>query len=98
MLKYIKYYFSISLAFLSIYFILMGSYYPTIYLLLFSTVIITGDSLIKPDKKLQSFSYPFFLDLSIYLALPVLFILIFFVVSIFSNNLPVVYIGLQRFF
>ena len=92
MLKYIKYYFSIFLALLSIFSILQGSYYPTIFFVLFSTVIVAGDSLIRPDKKLQSFSYPFFLDLSIYIALPVLFILIFFVVSIFSNNLPLWYI------
>ena len=99
MAKYIKYYFSILLAFLAIFSILMGTYYPTIFLFLFSLVIITGDSLIKPDKKLQSFSYPFFLDLSIYLALPVLFVLIFFVVSIFSNSLPAWYIsGFKDFF
>ena len=93
MLKYIKYYFSIFLALLSIFSILQGSYYPTIFFVFFSTVIVAGDSLIRPDKKLQSFSYPFFLDLSIYIALPVLFILMFFVVSIFSNNLPLWYIS-----
>ena len=99
MIKYLKYYFSILLAFLAMFSILMGTYYPTIFLFLFSLVIIAGDSLIKPDKKLQSFSYPFFLDLSIYLALPVLFILMFFVISIFSNSLPAWYIlGFKDFF
>ena len=99
MTKYIKYYFSIFLAFLAILSILMGSYYPTIFFVLYSTIIIIGDSFLNPDKKLQSFSYPFFLDLSIYLALPVLFILMFFVISIFSNSLPAWYIsGFKDFF
>ena len=93
MTKYIKYYFSIFLVFLAIFFILMGGYYPTIFFVLFSTVLITGDLLISPDKKIQSFSYPFFLDLAIYLALPVIFILVFFVISIFSNDLPLWYIS-----
>jgi len=93
MLKYIKYYFSIFLAFLGIFAILQGSYYPTFFLVFFSIILIVGDSLIRPDKKLQSFSYPFFLDLSIYIALPVLFILVFFVVSLFANNLPLWYIS-----
>ena len=98
MTKYIKYYFSIFLAFLAILSILMGSYYPTIFFALYSTIIIIGDSFLNPDKKLQSFSYPFFLDLSIYLALPVLFILVFFVISIFSNDLPLWYIsGFKNF-
>ena len=93
MLKYAKYYFSVFLSFLTILAILQGTYYPTFFFILFSTVIIIGYSLIRTDKKLQSFSYPFFLDLSIYIALPVLFILIFFVVSLFSSSLPVWYVA-----
>ena len=66
MIKYIKYYFSIFLAFLFMAIILKGSYFPTIFLILFSIILITGDSVIKRDQKLQTFSHPFFLDLSIY--------------------------------
>ena len=99
MLKYIKYYISIFLAFLCMFAILKGTYYPTIFFILYSIIIIVGDSWVKPDKQLQSFSYPFFLDLSIYMALPVLFILIFFVTSLFSSNLPLWYISaFRRFF
>lgn len=99
MIKYIKYYFSIFLAFLFMAIILKGSYFPTIFLILFSIILITGDSVIKRDQKLQTFSHPFFLDLSIYMALPVLFILTFFVISIFSNNLPNWYVSaFQNFF
>ena len=99
MLKYIKYYFSIFLTILCIFAILKGTYYPTIFFILYSVIIIFGDSLINPDKKLQSFSFPIFLDLSIYMALPILFIFIFFVISIFSSNLPLWYIsGIKHIF
>ena len=92
MLKYIKYYFSIFLAFSCMFMVLKGTYYPTIFFILYSMNIIIGDSLVKPDEKLQSFSYPFFLNLSIYLALPVLFIFMFFISSLFSSNLPLWYV------
>ena len=98
MTKYIKYYFSIFLAIMFIGFTLQGSYFPTIFFILFSITLIVGDNKVKPDNKIQSFSNPFFLDLSIYLALPVLAILTFFVVSLFSNVLPFWYInGIKTF-
>ena len=93
MLKYIKYYLPIFLALSFIFFILEGSYYPTIFAILFSSIFIFGDWFIKRDKEIQSFSYPIILDFSIYLALPILFILVFFIVSIFSNSLPAWYIN-----
>jgi alkane 1-monooxygenase len=99
MTKYIKHYFSIFLAFLFMAATLNGTYFPTIFFISFSTIIIVGDSIIKRDKNLQLFKYPFFLDLSIYLALPTVFILTFFIVSLFSNNLPLWYIsGFQNIF
>ena len=70
---------------------LQGAFYPTFFLLIFSLIIIIGDLFIK-DTELQKFSYPNILNLSIYINLPVLFILVFFVVSIFSNHLPIWYI------
>ena len=73
MLKYIKYYLPIFLALSFIFFILEGSYYPTIFAILFSSIFIFGDWFIKRDKEIQSFSYPIILDFSIYLALPILY-------------------------
>ena len=93
MLKYIKYYLPVFLALLFIFFVLKGTYYPTIFLILYSSVIIFGDWVIKRDKELQSFSYPIILDFSIYIGLPILFFLFFFIVSIFSNYLPFWYIN-----
>ena len=93
MLKYIKYYIPIFLALVFIFFILKGPYYPIIFAILFSLIYIFGDWFIKRDKEIQSFSYPIILDFSIYLALPILFILVFFIASIFSNSLPTWYIN-----
>ena len=64
-----------------------GNNYPTFFLLAFSSLIIIGD-LFKKEDKIERYSYPFFLNLALYINLPVLFILAFFIVSIFSNSLP----------
>ena len=92
MLKYIKYFTPSFFAIIIIIFYLQGAFYPTICLLIYSGVLIIGDSLVK-DTKIQKFSYPKILDLSIYINLPILFILVFFVVSIFCNYLPIWYIS-----
>ncbi len=98
MKKYIKYYFPIILAIVFMGFTLVGSYFPTIFFILFSIILIIGDYKAKPDNKIQSFSYPFLLDLSIYLALPILAILTFFIISLFSSVLPFWYIdGFKTF-
>ena len=91
MSKYIKYYFPSFVAIILMLFYLQGTFFPTLYLLIFSFVIIVGDLYFK-ETKLQDFSYPGILNFSIYINLPILFILIFFVVSIFGNYLPIWYI------
>ncbi|MBS29641.1 MAG: hypothetical protein CMG39_00570 [Candidatus Marinimicrobia bacterium] len=98
MIKYIKYYFPFFL-FCSFFFIsLLGTHYPTIYFLCFSILIISGDIILPRDKKIEKFSYTFLLDLSIYLALPMIFIFIFYVISIFSSVLPEWYLNFFNFF
>ena len=92
MLKYIKYFTPSFFAIMIIIFYLQGAFYPTICLLIYSGILIIGDFLFK-DTKIQKFSYPKILDLSIYINLPILFILVFFVVSIFCNYLPVWYVS-----
>ena len=91
MLKYIKYFSPTFTTAILIFTYLQGMFYPTIFLLIFSLIIIIGDLFIK-DSELQKFTYPNILNLSIYINLPILFILVFFVVSIFSNHLPIWYI------
>ena len=72
----------------------MGEYYPTFFLIGFSLFIIIGDIIFPRDKEIQQFSYPGLLNFSIYVNLPILFILVLLVVSIFSNNLPQWYIDI----
>ena len=92
MLKYLKYFIPGFTGIITIITFLMGAYYPTIFLLIFSLIVILGDFLINRDSEVQQFSYPNILNFSIYTNLPILFVLVFFVVSIFSNHLPIWYI------
>ena len=71
---------------------LRGETYPTIFLAFFSLIIIFGD-FIKKEDKLEKFSYPFILNLALYINLPILLLLVFFVISIFSNSLPLWYLN-----
>ena len=76
---------------------MQGSFYPTIFLLVFSFIIIVGD-LFSKDIHIEKFSYPGILNFAIYINLPILFILVFFIISIFSNSLPSWYIyGFDNF-
>ena len=92
MLKYLKYFIPGFTGIITIITFLMGEYYPTFFLIGFSLFIIIGDFIFPKDKEIQQFSYPSLLNLSIYVNLPILFILVLLVGSIFSNHLPQWYI------
>lgn len=99
MLKYIKYYLPAFTAVIVIITYFQGTYFPTFFLLIYSLFIILGDLLIKKDNEIQPFYFPGLLNTALYINLPILFIFIFFVVSIFSNDLPIWYIeGLETIF
>ena len=83
MLKYLKYFLPGIYGIIAIKIFLLGQHYPTFYLLIFSLSIILGDVFFGRDKEVQKFSYPFFLNLSLYINLPILFCLVFLVVSFF---------------
>jgi len=93
-LKYLKYFTPGLTGIFTIIIFLMGENYPTYYLIGFSLFIIIGDLILPRDKEIQQFSYPRLLNLSIYVNLPILFILVLLVVSIFSNNSPQWYIDI----
>ena len=57
MLKYIKYFCPGFVAIMLMLTYLQGAYFPTIFLLIFSFVIIVGDLFVK-DSKIEQFSYP----------------------------------------
>ena len=92
MLKYLKHFLPSFTALIILATYLQGAYYPLLFLIMFSLTVILGDVLVKGDNAVQQFSYPGILNFSIYINLPILFILVFFVVSIFSNDLPLWYI------
>ena len=92
MLKYLKYYIPSLTGILFIFFILKGGSYPTYFFIAWSLFLFIGDYLLPRDKEIQQFSFPVFLNLSIYINLPILFCLVFLVISIFSNELPNWYI------
>jgi len=91
-LKYLKYYIPGFTSILFIVMLLMGENYPTYFFIGFSLFIIVGDIIFPRDKEIKLFSYPSLLNSSIYINLPILFILVLLVVSIFSNNLSQWYI------
>ena len=87
-MKYLKHFLPSLFIVLALFTFSLGSHYPTIFLVGFSVFIILGDILFKKQTTVQKFSYPSILNLSIYINLPLLFILIFFVVFVFSNYSP----------
>ena len=74
--------------------LLMGENFPTYFLIGFSIFIIVGDIIFPKDNEIQLISFPNILNLSIYINLLTLFILVSLVVSIFSNNLSQLYINI----
>ena len=70
----------------------MGQNYPTYFCISWSLFLIIGDYVLPRDKEIQQFSCPSILNFSIYINLPILFCLIFLVISIFVSNPPIWYI------
>ena len=99
MLKYFKYFIPSLTGILFIFSILMGQNYPTYFFILWSLFLFIGDYVLPRDQVIQQFSYPAILNFSIYINLPILFGLIFLVVSVFGNDSPNWYIeGLYSMF
>ena len=93
MLKYLKYFAPPFTGIIYLIIISMGEYYPTAFLIGFSLLLIIGDRILPRDTEIQKFSYPNILNLSIYINLPILLILILLVTSFLSNNLSQWYIN-----
>ncbi len=97
-LKYLKYYIPGITSILFILILLMGENYPTYFLIGFSIFLIIGDLILPRDKEIQKFSYPILLNLSLYINLPIIFILVLLIVSIFSHNVSEWYIDILNSF
>ena len=92
MLKYCKYFIPAVTGILFIIFILLGQNYPTYFFITWSLFLFIGDYVLPRDKDIEQFSFPAILNFSIYINLPILFCLIFLIVSVFGNNSPGWYI------
>ena len=77
-MKYLKYYISTVTIISAIYSCTLGAYSPTIFFIGFSFFIIIGDMFIGEDLSEQNYSFPFLLNLPIYInfSFLILFVLI----------------------
>ena len=89
MLKYLRFYISPFFLLLAIIVFLQGGMYPLILFCLFDIMLIAGDYFFRNDIKTYDFKYPVFLNLSLYLNLPLLYVLVFLVLILLSNQTPV---------
>ena len=96
MFKYLKHFLPAFTSVLFLIIALKGEYYPTFFLIGFSLFIIIGDYIIPKDRHIQQFSYPGLLNLSIYINLPILFIVVFLATSILSPNISLWYINFME--
>ena len=88
MFKYAKYFMPSLLILSGIYISSIGEYYPTIFLIIFSLFIIIGDIISKRELSVENFSFSRILNLSIYINLPILAILVSLFVFILGNHSP----------
>ena len=93
--NYLKYFISPLTIILGIYMISLGSYYPTLFLLIYSLFMILGDFLMGKDDSLRSYSYPGLLNFGLYLNLPLLLIFVFMAISLLSPTVSPSTINIQ---
>ena len=91
MIKYIKYYLSTFILISCIYISTIGIYAPTIFFIGFSIFIIVGDILIGKDTIKSTYSYPFLINLPIYINFFLLTILVSIIVYTLGNESSVFY-------
>ena len=96
MIKYLKYYISPFTILAAFFVMIQGRYFPTYFLLGLSSFIILGDYLIKEDGSEKKYSYPFLLNLPMYLNLPLLAAFIFFAVFSMSNSSPFLFTSITN--
>tara|TARA_B100002052_G_scaffold284111_1_gene295678 strand:- start:475 stop:1602 length:1128 start_codon:yes stop_codon:yes gene_type:complete len=94
MLKYLKHFLPPFTAIVFIITISMGEHSPTLFLIAFSLLMIIGDYIMPRDKEIQHFSYPTILNLSLYINLPILLVLVLITTSFLSNNLSGWYVSI----
>ena len=94
MLKYLKHFLPPFTAIIYMIIISMGEHSPTLFLIGFSLFITIGDYIMPRDKRVQEFSHPGILNLSLYINLPILLTLVLITVSCLTNNLSEWYLNI----
>ena len=87
-MKYLKYYISTLTLIVAIYVCTLGTYFPTIFFIGFSMFIILGDILLGQDDHERTYKNTFFLNLPMYINLPILLVYLLMVVFMYGDNLP----------
>ena len=93
MIKYLKFSFAPLTVMVSIYFAFLGGNYIWYFFLGFTTLIMLGDILFGYDTSVEDYKYPFFLNLMLYLNLPLLLILIAVMVNVIDDQSLIAFIG-----
>ena len=88
MFKYLKYYLSTILIILAILISSMDKHYPLLFFIAFSLFVILGDLFLPKDLSKNKYSYPFLINLPIYLNLPLLLLYLSELIFILGNNQP----------
>jgi fatty acid desaturase len=93
MLKYLKFSLAPLTLIVSIFFALQGGNYIWYFFLGFSTFIMLGDIFLGSDVSVEEYKYPFFLNLMLYVNLPLLVILITVMINVIDNQTIGSFIG-----
>ena len=88
MFKYVKYYLSTILIILAILVSSAGKHYPLLFFIVFSLFVILGDLFLPKDLSKNKYSYPFLINLPIYLNLPLLLLYLSELIFILGNHQP----------
>jgi len=87
-MKYLKYYISTLTLVVAIYVCPLGTNFPTIFFIGFSMFIILGDVLLSQDDHERTYKKTFFLNLPMYINLPILLVYLLMVVFMYGESLP----------
>jgi len=93
MFKYLKFSMAPLTVMISIYFASLGGNYIWYFFLCFTTLIMIGDVVAGSDVSVEEYKYPFFLNLMLYLNLPLLLMLIAVMISVIDQQSISSFIG-----
>ena len=93
MLKYLKFSLAPLTVLVSIYFAFLGGNYIWYFFLSFTALIMIGDVVVGEDVSVEEYKYPFFLNLMLYLNLPLLLALMAVMIYVIDQQTTVSFIG-----